>query len=91
MARKTTAKSAHTEAITRDVKERGHSMLTGAWNSSAHTIQNVRKSEKRWSGDGESWKESGETKSKINLCYIFGSLRMKACYFSNEKWGYVFY
>ena len=54
MARKTTAKSAHTDAITRDVNERGHSMLTGAWNSSAHTIQNVRKREKRWSGAGES-------------------------------------
>ena len=56
MARKTTAKSAHTDAITRDVKERGHSMLTGAWNSSAHTIHSVRKSEKRWSGAGDSWK-----------------------------------
>lgn len=54
MARKTTAKSAHTDAITRDVNERGHSMLTGAWNSSAHTIHSVRNSEKRWSGAGES-------------------------------------
>ncbi len=39
MARKTTAKSAHTEAMNLEVKDRGQSMLTGAWNSSAHTSQ----------------------------------------------------
>ncbi len=39
MARSTTAKSAHTEAMKRAVKALGQSMLTGAWKSRAHTSQ----------------------------------------------------
>lgn len=39
MAKKTTANKAQTEAMKRAVKARGQSILTGAWNSKAHTNQ----------------------------------------------------
>ena len=71
MARKTTAKSAHTEAMTREVKERGHAIATGAWNSSAHTIHSVRNSEKRWSAAGESCKSGLDGRKRAFLFTIF--------------------
>jgi hypothetical protein len=36
MARKTTAKSAHTDAMNRDVNDLGQSTLTGAWKRRPH-------------------------------------------------------
>ena len=51
-----------------------------AWNSSAHTIQNVRKREKRWSGAGESCKKEGGKNNKLG-CPLKDRRRM-----SNIKW-----